>query len=55
VPHRGKVLQPRNEVVRRHQRLRPTQRGQSGGVIELHAFGSLKEHEMSQGLLAERE
>ncbi len=53
VPDRGEVLQPRHELVGRHDRRRGIRCGKPVGVGEIHPLRPLEIQEVAQRLLAE--
>ena len=55
VPDRGEVLAAGDDVASPNEGRRPVDRGQSLGVVQRHPLGALKEHEVPQRLLAERQ
>ena len=53
VADRREVLAAGNDVPLVHLRRRPAYRGEASGVVQVHAFRALQEHEVPQRLLAE--
>ena len=55
VPDSGEVLPARHDVAGHHVRHRAAERGEPVAVVQVHALGTLEEHEVPQRLLPERQ